>query len=153
MAKLFTLSKGDLESSFRFQHQANVFKSCLLLLAATCVNGFYSSKTKLMGQLLEFSISSDFGKNRAIDLLLQFPQIKMGDCRLLKNNCKNFVKIAMDTITANKKVHEQGLSSFGNRNQKELQKVRKRDKTKLATAGAVLLGIAGIGTSKAFGSN
>ena len=84
---------------------------------------------------------------------MQLSQIKIGDCRLLKNNSRNFVEIAMDTITANKKPHEQGMSSFGNRNQKELQKVRKQDKTKLATAGAVLLGIAGIGASKAFGSN
>ena len=125
----------------------------LVVGSDVCVNGFNSSKTKLMGQLLEFSISSDVGKNLAIDLLLQLSQIKMGDYRLLKNNCRDFVEIAMDTITANKTTYKQGTSSSGNRNQKELQKLRKKDKTKLATAGAVVLGIAGIGASKAFGSN
>ena len=138
--------------------------SALAIGSKVCVNGFEFSRTNLERQLLEFAISTAFGKNRAINLLLELSQLEMGDYHVVTNNCRDFVAKAMDIISNNKKRYADKsddddlyrAQNAQNLHRKELQQVKMEDAAKAAGAG-VLAGAAvaaiGYGLFKAFSSN
>ena len=168
---LFTIDFGPIEgqsgtigSVAMTAKKSAVACSALAIGSSVYLNGFKLSRTKLERQLLEFAISTAFGKNRAIDLLLELSQLEMGDYHVMKNNCRDFVAKAMDIISNNKKRYDNELDECDryraqnaqNLHREEMQKVKMEDAAKVV-AGGVLAGTAvaaiGYGIFKALGSN
>ena len=120
------------------------------------VNGYEISKTKIVEKLLEFALYSKKDKNRAINLLVELSQLKMGDYHFMKNNCRDFVARAMDIIFDNQKRYDVDLDDdYCNRsrpiNNSQLPRVKDKDVEKVAAVGIGGAALVGLGILAGYG--
>ena len=122
------------------------------------VNEFEFSRTQKGRVLLEFAITTDLGKTRAVNLLVALSRIEMGNYHVLNNNCRDFVAKAMDVLVRNKKIYDHASNSHDDNSKlqnasnlqcEEMQAIKDEDREKIVAAGvgagAALLGIGLLG--------